>query len=923
VKTPRDASLPVRLYAWAVWAFPKEIRETYGPEMIATFAAAHAAFRNEGRRRASRYARRAAWDALARGARERWRSGGVGAPPPETPAGRWAHRSRELFRNQIGTDLRFAFRTLARSPVFTITALLVLALGVGINGAIFTAIEAALLAPLPYPDPDRLVILDLAVVEDDQPGSPRAIPWSWPKYEILAAAEELPVASLAGYATRTVTLTGRGDAARLDAEVVTPGYFAVLGVDPAHGRTLSVSDDEAASREVIISRGLWQERLGANPGAIGEELVLNGQTMTVVGVAPAGFAGLSGRARLWVPVRSAPALFSPVMLRGAQAHWMQAIARLRADASPAEIDERMAAVARSVDEAFPWADPASRITGKARSIAEARRNPRAQRAVLIVATASGLVLLIACTNLAALMLARGADRRREIAVRLALGASRARLARGLLAETLLLASGGGILGIGVAALAVRALGAIWPAGFADGSWNLAFVDAAGFSFDASALAYTLGLALLTGALFGAVPALRLSGADLGAAMKQGGGARRRRGWTIGGRGALVAAEIAVALVLLVGAGLLLSSLGRLLDVETGFDPERLLAFTYSLPRDSVHAENPAAFHETFLNRLRGLPQVAAAGGGVVPLRRHWSITMMIRAGETTWEPDAAPSIGVQSVTDGYFEAVGMPLLRGRTFAATDRSGAPPVIVINETAARRFFGDADPVGQPFAVRYGPTSGDVSAEVIGVVADVLYNPPDQGFMPEAYFYQPQAPEADIEVLVRTRGEPLQVLPEVRATMAMLDPEVPIYDATTGADIAAAQVSTTRVVMQLLAVFAGMAVVLAVTGIWGVVSYEVVQRRRELGIRLALGARNAQMVGLLVRDGLVSAALGIVAGMVMAAALTRYLTALLYEVDPADPVAFAGAAAMLLLVALLAAWLPGRQATRIHPAETLRRG
>jgi predicted permease len=297
--------------------------------------------------------------------------------------------------------------------------------------------------------------------------------------------------------------------------------------------------------------------------------------------------------------------------------------------------------------------------------------------------------------------------------------------------------------------------------------------------------------------------------------------------------------------------------------------------------------------------------------------------MMIRAGETTWEPDAAPSIGVQSVTDGYFEAVGMPLLRGRTFAATDRSGAPPAIVINETAARRFFGDADPVGQPFAVGYGPTSGDVSAEVIGVVADVLYNPPDQGFMPEAYFYQPQAPEADIEVLVRTRGEPLQVLPEVRAAMAMLDPEVPIYDATTGADIAAAQVSATRVVMQLLAVFAGMAVVLAVTGIWGVVSYEVVQRRRELGIRLALGARSAQMVGLLVRDGLVSAALGIVAGMVMAAALTRYLTALLYEVDPADPVAFAGAAAMLLVVALLAAWLPGRQATRIHPAETLRRG
>jgi hypothetical protein len=282
VKTPRDAPLPVRLYGWAVWAFPKEIRETYGAEMVATFAAAHAAFRNEGRRRASRYARRAAWDALVRGARERWRSGGVGAPPPKTPAGRWAHRSHDMFWNHIGTDLRFAFRTLARSPVFTITALLVLALGVGINGAIFTAIEAALLAPLPYPDPDRLVILDLAVAPDDQSSPPRAIPWSWPKYERLAAAEELPVASatagadgppvtsgtspadgppvasgttgrgrptvplVAAYATRSLTLTGRGDATRLEAEVITPGYFAVLGVDkarpasrPRHARSSS------------------------------------------------------------------------------------------------------------------------------------------------------------------------------------------------------------------------------------------------------------------------------------------------------------------------------------------------------------------------------------------------------------------------------------------------------------------------------------------------------------------------------------------------------------------------------------------------------------------------------------------------------------------------------------------------------------
>jgi predicted permease len=946
--TPRGTSLPVRLYTLAVRAFPKEIRDAYGPEMVATFAAAHAVFREQGRRRASRYAWRAAGDALARGLRERWSKGGVGAPPPGTPAGRRADRSRDMFWSQVGTDLRYAFRTLARSPVFTITALLVLALGVGINGAIFTAIEAALLAPLPYPDPGQLVILDLAVATDDpqgspsdlisgertpwsrvaaaagdQPSPPRAIPWSWPKYERLAGAAELPVAAVAAYATRSLTLTGRGDAARLDAEVITPGYFAVLGVDPAPGRALSAAGDEAAAREVILSRSLWQERFGADPEAIGQDVVLNGQTMTVVGVAPAGFAGLSGRARLWVPVHSMPALISPILINGAQAHWLQAIGRLPEGISLEEAQARMDAIARGVDEIAPWDEPGSHITGTARSLAAARRNPRAQRAVLIVAAAAGLVLLIACTNLAALTLARGNDRRRELAVRLALGASRARVARGLLVEALLLAAGGAVLGIGVAALAVRATPLIWPDAFAAGGWNLAFVDATQLSLDGSTLAYTLGVGLLTGLLFGALPALRLSRADLGAAMKEGAGATRRgRGWGLGGRRILVATEIAVALVLLIGAGLMLSSLSRLLDVEAGFDPSRLLVFEYSLPRTSVHAENPAAFHDALLKRLRAMPQVVAAAGGVAPLRGHWTITRMMRAGESEWDPDAAPSIGVQSVTDDYFETLRTPIVRGRTFAASDRADAPPVIVINETAARQFFGDADPLGEPFAIAYGPTSEGVPAQVIGVVADVLYNSPDEGIMAEAYFYQPQAPEGGLEMLVRTRGEPLQMLPDVRAAMAALDPEVPIYDETTAADIATAQVSDTRVVMQLLVAFAAMAVVLATTGIWGVVSYDVVQRRRELGIRMALGARSEQAVGLLVRDGLASAALGIVAGIAAAAALTRYLTALLYEVDPADPTAFAAAGAALLLVALLAAWLPGRQATRIHPAETLRR-
>jgi len=922
MSVPSGGSNPVRLYRLAIRAFPKRLRDAYGAEMVATFSDSHAAFLSNSPSNARRYAWRASIDALTAGVRERFGRGGVGSPQPRTPLGNWTRRGKDALWREVGTDLRFAFRTLARSPVFTVTVLLVLALGVGINGAIFTAMNAALLAPMPYEDPDELVVLEYMVAFDARPGPPRGMGWSWPKYGVMAETAGLPIDAMAAYTTHSMTLAGRGDATRLQAEAITPGYFALLGIELDDGRPLSMVGDSSADSEVILSRGLWQERFGAEASVLGDDITLNGHPMTVVGVAPAGFRGLSGEAELWVSVPSIGTLISPVRLRP-QVHWLQAIARLSDGASLAQLQERMQSVAASVDQAYPFDEPGVTVSGSATSMAEARRNPRAQRAVAVVAAAAGLVLLIACTNLAALLLARGSDRRREIAVRLALGGSRGRVARGMITETLLLAFGGGLLGVAVAAAAIRAVVRMWPATFSGGGWNLEFVDTAGFVLDAPTLAYTLGLGLAAGCLFGIGPALRLSRTDLAAALKEGTNSTARGGrWALGGRRLLVTAQIAVALVLLVAASLMIASLGRLLGVETGFDADRLLVFEYTLPRESVHAENPAAFHDDFFERLRSLPQVEAAAGGLAPLRGlHWSITRVTRAGNTTWGDSDARAIGIQTVTDDYFRTLRTPVVRGRTFDRSDQAGSPPVIVISESAVETFFPDVDPIGQPLVIQYGPTADGAPAEVIGVVADVLYDNRENGMMAEAYFLQRQNPEGDLNAMVRTRGEPFDVLPEVRAAMAAIDPDLPIFGITTAEELAATQVRDTRVIMQLLAAFAAIAVLLAATGIWGVVSYSVAQRRRELGIRMALGARTGQAVAMVLRHGMVSAVVGVGIGTLVAIGLMRYLGSLLYEVDSSNPTAFIAGAALLFAVALAAAWIPARQATNVDPAETLR--
>jgi putative ABC transport system permease protein len=807
--------------------------------------------------------------------------------------------------------------------------LAVLALGIGINGAVFNAIKTTFLEAPPFAEPDRLAVLELAVQFEERPGPPRGVWWSWPQVQALEEGADLPVESIAAYATRTLTLTGRGDPARIAAEVITPGYFGVLEVQPGHGRSLALGAGDVASRQVVLAHSVWRSRFGEDSEILGETVTLNGEPMVIVGVAPASFHGLSGAAEAWVSVGAMGVLGSPELLQDPQIHWLQPIARLRAGATMADLRARMEAFGVVVQEELPWRDPGVMLSGRARSLSDARRNPEAQRAVLILGLASALVLLVACANLAALLLARGADRRREIAVRLALGASRLSVARLLIIETLMLTSGGCAIGLAVAAGGIRTIATAWPERFTSGLGDVRFVDATSFGLDAGTIAFSFTLALLTGVLFGLGPALRLSRGDLGTVMREGAGSARaasrpgrRSRFGPSGRTALLAVEAGIAFLLLVGAGLMISTMVNLLGVDRGFAPDHLLTFDYDMSRSADAAGDPTSFHEELLERIRRLPGVVSATAGcAVPLSGHCIFSPVSVAGDRTFAQWEEPRIGTHFVEQEYFSTLQVPTLRGRAFSSADHANSPAVVVINESAAREYFGEENPVGYSFAVGIPLTSDGRTAEIIGVVGDVLYDRPDLGTISEAYFLDRQQPEAWRSVIVRTRGEPFTVLPAIKAALAAMDPDLPIYGITTLRDVEAGLVGDRRLVMSLLVGFGAMALLLAATGIWGVVAYDVVRRHREIGIRVSIGAEPGQIIRLVLRQGLAGVATGLVAGAIAAIFAARLLASQLYEVAPTEPGVFLGTAAIVLVAALAAGLIPARRATRVDPMTALR--
>jgi predicted permease len=817
-------------------------------------------------------------------------------------------------------DLRVAARTLRRSPGFALGAVVILAVGIGMNTALFSAMRATLLTDPPYPEHERLVVLDLMESSTARPGPPRAFPWSYPKFRMLRELE-LPLESSAAYAGRSFTITGAGAASSAAGEYATAEYFDVLGVTPAVGRFFTASEDEeGAPAVVVISHGFWEDRLGADPSAVGRSLTVEGRAFTIVGVTPPGFSGLTGRARLWLPVHGAVHLGAPFLVEQAQAHWLVTVARVVPDTDRTALSQRMSEAGRTIDEAWPDSDPTVVRGGAARSLAEARVNSEARTSLLVLAAGAGLLLLIACANLAVLLVARTSTRRREAAVRIALGGGRWSVARAFLSEALLLALGGGAAGVLIARVSLQSLTAIWPDRFTEAGMGVGAspVDTAGL--DSEVLAFALVAALLTGLIFGVFPAMSASGEDpaerlRGSRATEGGGIWSVRAWLVGG-------QVALALVLLVSAGLLVRTLVSLQAVERGFDPEGLVTLRYALPSEGAWSDDPTAFHERYLERLQGLPGIeSAANSCVAPLSGHCVITRVREAGGQRWGEGSRPSVGVNFVSDDFFRTLRIPVLSGRTFTSADQSDSRPVVVVSQRAAEELFPDGDALGSAIGFGTGLTPEDgTPAEVVGVVGDVLFDRPAAGVMAEVFVSHRQE-RGTGTVVARVRGDPSAALAGARAALAELDPDVPMVDVRTMSDLEARATGDTRLLSLLLTVFAGLSLLLACTGVWSVVSFGVARRRREIGLRVALGAEPGRVVRAMLAGGLRLTAAGLAVGVVAAWLGSQALRSVLFGVGPTDPVTFLGGGMLLLVVTVLAAWIPARSAARVDPMVVLR--
>ncbi len=798
---------------------------------------------------------------------------------------------------------------------------MLLAIGIGGNTAVFSAIRGALLSPPPYRDASRLVLLDLTDSSTTRPGPARTIPWSLPKYQVLAGLD-LPLEASAVFAVRAFTLSGSGDATRLSGELVSQDYFAVLDIEPALGRTTLPTDHAAgANLTVILEYGVWRDRYGEDRSVIGRVVNLNGHVVTVIGVAPRGFRGISGTARMWLPVESAATLIAPGLVTSAQSHWLRSVGRLASEADLTVLNSRMAETGRVVEETYPASDPTVVRSASAQPLADAMVNRQARQSLLVLGGATLLLLLGTCANLAGLLRARAAGRTRESAVRLALGAGRWRLARSWLAEALLLAVLGGVASVIVAAFGLKGLAAIWPERFFFSSWNVKAAGIGVAGIDATVLVFVGLAAVVTGLLLGAIPAVAAARALNTDELRGGNVAASGRSQLGRSRGFLVVGQIALAVVLLVGAGLLLRSLAELQRVDRGFRPGNLLTFDLAFPGGVAEAAEDAGvpLAEEIVARLAELPGVeSAALACVPPLGGHCFITGVGSAGGQQWPQGSQPRVGVQYVSDDFFLTLGVPLLEGRTFNTADRSGTP-VVILSESAAARLFPDGDALGSPVGLGID-VSVAATAEVIGIVGDVLYSRPDQGTMPGVYLSHLQQGGAST-VIMRTQGDELGPLREARALISRVAPDVPLYHVRTIEQLERDSTAETSVLASLLTVFAAMTLALACTGVWAIVATAVAQRTREFGLRMALGAEPSSILTIVVRHGMALALAGLLLGSGAAWGLSRLIGGILYGVSPSDMVTYLAVGMGLLLVVFLATVVPASRTTRLQPMDALR--
>lgn len=918
----RRRALWVALFRLCLHAFPPDFRAQFGDEMLDAFREALRERRTSEPGAAAAFAWASAWDVLKQGGRERFRYGRL---PPGHGARDTARGGREAM-DGMWTDVRLAWRSLRRSPGFTLAAVAVLALGIGANATVYSALQVAVLAPAPYPEPERLVLVDLTIRRSAERG-PEPLIWSFPKFQALLAQEGRLIDPVVGYANRSATLTEAGSPEVVALEVVSPGYFELVGRAPTLGRAFTPEEMGAGSSSAVtvLSEELWRVRFGADPDVLGRSITLNGRRLRVVGVAPDGFDGITGGARLWLPMGAAATVFAPFMLESSGAHWFHVVGRLGDGATLDEARAQMASIGEGIAELYPPPNPGRVFSGSARSLASVRSNEGARASVVLLSLAAALVLLVACANLSGLLLARARRRALDGAVKVAVGASRWRLVRASLVESLLLAASGGAVGVLVAWGGTRMMATAWPARFMNGEdGSLRVTDPEAFGVDPAVLAFAGAVTVLTALVFGVGPALTASRADPATRLRHrgGGGRGRNRFFGLDSRAGLVAGQIALALVLIIAVALVGGSTARLLRVEEGFRTEGLLTFNYAIPTTSSRIADPVVLHDEFLSDVRSIPGVESATFGCAPLRGHCILTRVdeIVGGEEIPEGEGL-EIGVRMVDDEHFDVLEIPVLRGRPFDARDGTDPLPTVIINERAARELFPGDDPLGR--SIRLGVRASGIEelAEIVGVVGDVLYSPPDVGIFPEAYLSYRDYPETFGNVTIRATGDPMVLVPELRAALERVDPLLALHRVETMNRIIARSVGDRRSTLGLLSLFAAVALLLAATGTWGIVAYSLANRRRELGLRLALGAEEGRVVRTVLDEAVRIALLGIVAGLLLGLSTSHVLEAVLWETEPTDPVVYAAGAAFLLAVVLVASWLPARGAARVDPVEALK--
>jgi putative ABC transport system permease protein len=788
-------------------------------------------------------------------------------------------------------DLRVALRLLAKNPTFTAAACLTLALGIGGTTAMFTVVDAVLLRPLPFPEPDRLV-------------------WGWGKFpqgdrasisppdfvDYRRDARKLRVAAMTSFITQAALSDG-AEPEDVGSTLASAGFFEVLGVRPALGRGFVPADEqEDEPRVAVVSHALWQRRFGGDPGALGRPVVLDGREVTLVGVMPAGFGFPSGT-EVWTPL----SLSGP----GAQVrrfHFLRIVGRLDGGATLAGAQAELDTIAARLAAEHP--DSNQGWTVRLQLLRDQMVGP-VRPAVLVLFGAMACVLLIACANVASLLLAKSASRRREMAIRAALGAARHRVVRQLLVESVLLALVGGAAGIALASWAVRGLRLLAPAG------TLGMEHAA---VDARVLAFAVLLSVATGVLFGLAPAREASRLDLrGALGERSAGAPRRRT-----RAAIVVAETAVAVMLLSGAGLMLRSVAELLRVDPGFDAGSVVSATLRLPDARYPTDGDVrSFSARLVEEARALPGARqAAVTSRLPMAPQGGDTYFTVAGEPE-RAQGKPTADIRGVGPGYFETMGIRLLRGRDIAPSDAPGAPYVVIVNEPFARTFLAGRDPLGQRLRIDLGET---LDAEIVGVVAGVRQYSPAFEPNPAMYVAADQAPNRLVNLVIRGGTDVSSTAAALRTLVRRLDPGLPV-EVVALEERLARSMADTRLRAALVGGFAATAILLAAIGIYGLMAGFVADRRREIGVRMALGARVEDITRVIFSEGARCAGAGLLLGIAAALALGRALSSLLFGIRPWDPVTFGSVAALVALVSAVACSMPARQAARIDPLRALR--